>query len=67
LKGEAIPLAARIFSIVDVWDALTTDRPYRKAWSPERALEYIRSQSGKMFDPTLVEFFVQHFQEIVEV
>ena len=67
LKGEAIPLAARIFSIVDVWDALTTDRPYRKAWSPERALEYIRSQSGKMFDPTLVEFFAQHFQEIVEV
>ncbi len=67
LKGEAIPLAARIFSIVDVWDALTTDRPYRKAWSPQRTLEYIRSQAGKMFDPTLVEFFIQHFREIVEV
>ncbi len=67
LKGEAIPLSARLFSIVDVWDALTTDRPYRKAWSPERALEYIRSQAGKMFDPTLVEFFIQHHSEIVEV
>ncbi len=67
LKGEAIPLSARIFSIVDVWDALTTDRPYREAWSPQRALEYIRSQAGKMFDPTLVDFFIQHFQEIVEV
>ncbi|MFO3795666.1 MAG: HD domain-containing phosphohydrolase, partial [Anaerolineales bacterium] len=66
LKGEAIPLAARIFSIVDVWDALTSDRPYRPAWSPERALEYIRSQAGKMFDPRLVEFFIQHLDEIIE-
>lgn len=64
LKGEAIPLAARIFSIVDVWDAVTSDRPYRRAWSCERALEYIRSQSGKMFDPSLVEFFIQHVDEI---
>lgn len=66
LKGEAIPLAARIFSIVDVWDALTSDRPYRRAWSRERTLEYIRSQAGKMFDPTLVEFFIQHLDEIIE-
>lgn len=64
LKGEEIPLAARIFSIVDVWDALTTDRPYRRAWARERALEYIRSQAGKMFDPSLVEFFIQHIDEI---
>ncbi|MFN3742579.1 MAG: HD domain-containing phosphohydrolase [Anaerolineales bacterium] len=66
LKGEAIPLAARIFSIVDVWDALTSDRPYRRAWSRERTLEYLRSQAGKMFDPTLVEFFIQHLDEIIE-
>ncbi|MEJ5239725.1 MAG: HD domain-containing phosphohydrolase [Anaerolineales bacterium] len=64
LKGDAIPLAARIFSIVDVWDAVTSDRPYRRAWSRERALEYIRSQAGKMFDPTLVEFFIQHLDII---
>ncbi len=64
LKGEAIPLAARLFSIVDVWDAVTSDRPYRRAWSRERALEYIRSQAGKMFDPALVEFFIQHLDII---
>ncbi len=57
LAGEEIPLAARIFAIVDVWDALTSDRPYRKAWSQERALEHIRSQSGAHFDPHVVEAF----------
>ncbi len=57
LKGEDIPLPARIFAIVDVWDALTSDRPYRKAWTQERTLEHIRSQSGSHFDPTIVEAF----------
>jgi len=59
LKGEAIPLAARIFAVVDVWDALTSDRPYRPAWSRERALAYIKEQSGKHFDPRVVEAFLR--------
>lgn len=63
LKGEQIPLAARIFAVVDVWDALTSDRPYRKALSPQEALEYIRSQSGKHFDPRVVEAFEKVIQE----
>jgi putative nucleotidyltransferase with HDIG domain len=58
LKGEEIPLAARIFSVVDNWDALTTDRPYRRAWSREKTIEYLREQSGKKFDPTIVDVFV---------
>lgn len=58
LKGEEIPLAARIFSIADVWDALTHDRPYRPAWMKETALEYIKEQSSKQFDPQVVEAFL---------
>lgn len=57
LKGEEIPIAARIFAIVDVWDALRSDRPYRPAWKKEDALSYIREQSGKHFDPKVVELF----------
>lgn len=59
LKGEEIPLSARIFAIVDVYDALTSDRPYRKAWSHERTLEHIRELSGTHFDPRVVELFLQ--------
>jgi HD-GYP domain-containing protein (c-di-GMP phosphodiesterase class II) len=59
LKEEQIPLAARIFAIVDVYDALTNDRPYRKAWSREKALTYILEQSGKHFDPKVVEAFLR--------
>ena len=51
LQGEQIPLPARIFAIVDVWDAVTSDRPYRKAWPKERAIEYLKSEAGKHFDP----------------
>ena len=58
LKGEEIPLAARIFAIVDVWDALRSDRPYRKAWSTEQALKYIQAQAGKHFDPQVVARFL---------
>jgi PAS domain S-box-containing protein len=64
LKGEAIPLAARIFAIVDVWDALISDRPYRSAWSREKALEYIQAQSGKHFDPQVVKVFVEYLKSI---
>jgi PAS domain S-box-containing protein len=58
LKGEEIPLAARIFAIVDVWDALSSDRPYRLAWTREKILDYIRSRSGTDFDPVIVEKFL---------
>ena len=58
LKGEEIPLAARIFAVVDVWDALTTDRPYRLGWSKEAAIQHIRSESGRHFDPVVVENFL---------
>ena len=58
LRGEQIPLEARIFAVVDVWDALTSERPYRPAWSREQALTYIREQSGKHFDPKIAAAFV---------
>jgi response regulator RpfG family c-di-GMP phosphodiesterase len=59
LKGEEIPLAARIFAVVDVFDALTSDRPYRKAWSRDEALRYIHEQAGRQFDPKVVEVFLR--------
>jgi putative nucleotidyltransferase with HDIG domain len=59
LKGEEIPIAARIFAVADVWDAITSDRPYRKGWSKQEALEYIKEQSGKYFDPQVVEGFLE--------
>jgi PAS domain S-box-containing protein len=58
LKGEQIPLPARIFAVADVYDALTSDRPYRAGWSHEQALDYIREQSGSYFDPKVVEVFL---------
>lgn len=59
LKGEEIPLIARIFALVDVWDALTSDRPYRPAWEGERARQFIREQAGRHFDPNLVDKFLK--------
>ncbi len=59
LKGEQIPLSARIFSVVDVWDALCSDRPYRRAWTEERAKEHILSLSGIQFDPGVVKTFIR--------
>ncbi|MDH4027721.1 MAG: HD domain-containing protein [Nitrospirota bacterium] len=58
LKGEEIPVVARIFAIVDVWDALRSDRPYRPAWTQERVEEHIRSQSGSHFDPEILKLFL---------
>lgn len=58
LRGEEIPLSARIFAIIDVWDALRSDRPYRKAWSDEEALKEIKRGKGKHFDPVVVETFL---------
>ncbi|HKP51558.1 MAG TPA: HD domain-containing phosphohydrolase [Chloroflexia bacterium] len=59
LKGEQIPLAARIFAVVDVWDALRSDRPYRSAWPEERVRAHIRELSGTHFDPNIVEAFLK--------
>ena len=59
LKGEDIPLAARLFAVVDVWDALISDRPYRKAWSKKAALEVIRNGADKLFDPKVVMAFLE--------
>ena len=59
LKGEQIPFAARIFSVVDVWDALTSDRPYRQAWPEEKARQYIQEQEGLHFDPQVVRAFLK--------
>lgn len=58
LKGEEIPLAARIFAVTDVWDAMRSDRPYREGLSTEEVCDYIRSQSGKHFDPKIIEAFL---------
>ncbi len=63
LKGEEIPLAARVFAIIDVWDALTSDRPYRKAWTHKKALAHIQRQSGTHFDPQVVETFLAFIEE----
>ncbi len=59
LVAEQIPLPARIFAIVDVWDALRSDRPYRKAWSKDKTLDFIREQSGVHFDPRVVDAFLR--------
>ncbi len=63
LQGEQIPLPARIFAIIDVWDALRSDRPYRKAWPRERVIEYIRNEAGTRFDPQLVQVFLKMVEE----
>ncbi len=63
LKGEEIPLAARIFAIVDVWDALLSDRPYRKTWTRERTIDYITNESGTRFDPSITRIFLEMMSE----
>jgi PAS domain S-box-containing protein len=64
LKGEQIPMAARIFSVVDVYDALTSDRPYRKAWTKKKALQYIEDEKEKSFDPRVVDVFISLRHEL---
>ncbi len=63
LSGAEIPLTARMFAVVDVWDALRSDRPYRKAWDDARALEHIREQAGSQFDPEVVGKFLDLIEE----
>jgi len=62
-KGEEIPLAARLFAVVDVWDALTNERPYRPAWPREKVVRYIKEQSGSHFDPHIVDIFLEIIQD----
>jgi len=59
LVGERIPLSARILAVADVYDALTSDRPYRRAWTHEEAVSHIRDMAGSQFDPRCVEAFLQ--------
>ncbi len=59
LKGDQIPQSARLFAIVDVYDALTSDRPYRRRWTKQKAINYILDQSGRHFDPQIVEIFLK--------
>lgn len=64
--GEDIPLESRIIRISDVFDALTSDRPYRKALSNQQAYEFIKEHSNKLFDPKLVDIFSKLFPDIVK-
>ena len=66
LKGKQIPLAARIFAVIDVWDALLSDRHYRAAWDPGDAEKYMREQAGRHFDPDLVRIFLDN-EDIVRL
>ena len=59
MEGEAIPLEARIVTICDVYDALTTERTYKTAWSKKDAINYLVAQKGKIFDPKLTDLFVE--------
>ena len=67
LKGEEIPLPSRIVAIADVFDALTSERPYKKAWSVEKAVDLIKEESGQHFDPELVPYFLESLPEIQKV
>jgi HD-GYP domain-containing protein (c-di-GMP phosphodiesterase class II) len=67
LKGEEIPFVARLTAICDVFDALISDRPYKRAWPLDEALAEIKRQSGRHFDPELVRVFVQQYPEIVRI
>jgi response regulator RpfG family c-di-GMP phosphodiesterase len=64
LSGEQIPLPARLFAIVDVWDALSFERVYKEAWPQDEVLGYLAAQAGRQFDPTLVRVFVDHIDRI---
>jgi HD-GYP domain-containing protein (c-di-GMP phosphodiesterase class II) len=59
LRGEQIPLSARVFAVIDVWDALRSDRPYRAGWPEEKVLNHLRSLAGTHFDPRVVDVFLE--------
>jgi len=67
LSGDAIPIGARILSVVDCFDALTSDRPYRRAMSQDEAMSLLRSESGRSYDPRVVECINKHYRDLEEV
>ena len=67
LKGEDIPLVGRVTALADVFDALTSKRPYKEAWPVEKSVNFIKEESGKHFDPRLVELLIQELPEIIEI
>jgi putative two-component system response regulator len=67
LSGEQIPLSARLFAIVDVWDALRSDRPYRPSWSEDEVRAHICALSGTHFDPKAVQLYLQLLNEGVQL
>lgn len=67
LKGEDIPIFSRIVAVADVFDALTSERPYKKAWSLEQASEFLKTHSGTHFDPACVASFFEHWPEVLEI
>jgi putative two-component system response regulator len=67
LKGQDIPMFSRIVAVADVFDALTSERPYKKAWTLERASEHIRNSSGSHFDPACVNSFFENWATVLEI
>ena len=67
LAGDAIPIFSRIVAVADVFDALTSERPYKKAWSLERASEHIKASSGTHFDPQCVDAFFGNWEAVLEI
>ena len=67
IAGDRIPVSARIAAISDVFDALTSERPYKKAWSVEKSLELIKSEKGKHFEPIMVDLFIENLPGILEI
>ncbi|WP_199097956.1 HD-GYP domain-containing protein [Dyella sp. ASV21] len=64
LKGDLIPLAARVFSVIDVWDALSFPRVYKRAWPEQEVLDYLRDAAGGQLDPQIVALFLEHYEEM---
>ena len=67
LEGEDIPIEGRIVAIADVFDALTSERPYKKAWSTEDAVAHLKAEAGQHFDPNFISLFLDHLPEIIEI
>lgn len=67
LVGEAIPLVGRIVAVADVFDALTSERPYKAAWEVDRAVAFLKENSGSHFDPVCVQVFLDHFDEVLRI
>jgi putative two-component system response regulator len=67
LAGDAIPLAGRIVAVADVFDALCSARPYKQAWPLEKALDYMREQAGRHFDPQVIDCFLAHLPQVQDI